>query len=346
MSLRITTNGALHSYKSSLMRSFNKLNDANNTVLTQRAFNSYADDPAAASQSFQLRRSAWRTSTQLTTSTTVTNKFSTAWSAIDDISNDLGNKLANISALSGLSDSTAAGRNALGQTLSSTASAVMQSMNVKYGDEFIFAGADGMNVPFSWSEDGALLFRGVSVDAREGTAENDKLKEMAGETTFVDLGMGLTEDKTGELVVSSAFNSALSGIGFLGYGVDKDGDPKNVVSIMKKLGDIFARCDVESGNYASDADKEAATRLTGKLQTALSDVTVKQVDLDVSSKTLTTNTSRLTSLKDTLNEQILSLEQVEAADAITSLTWAQYCYNAALKIGTSLLSQSLIDYMN
>ena len=26
--------------------------------------------------------------------------------------------------------------------------------------------------------------------------------------------------------------------------------------------------------------------------------------------------------------------------------WAQYCYQASLRIGTDLLSQSLFDYMN
>ena len=33
------------------------------------------------------------------------------------------------------------------------------------------------------------------------------------------------------------------------------------------------------------------------------------------------------------------------AEAITNMVWAQYCYNAALKIGTNILSESLIDYM-
>ena len=40
------------------------------------------------------------------------------------------------------------------------------------------------------------------------------------------------------------------------------------------------------------------------------------------------------------------MEQINLADAITQLSWDQMCYNAALKIGTQLLSQSLIDYMN
>ena len=47
-----------------------------------------------------------------------------------------------------------------------------------------------------------------------------------------------------------------------------------------------------------------------------------------------------------LNEQILEIEQVDMADAITEFSWAQYCYNAALKVGNSILSQSLIDYMS
>jgi flagellar hook-associated protein 3 FlgL len=49
---------------------------------------------------------------------------------------------------------------------------------------------------------------------------------------------------------------------------------------------------------------------------------------------------------DTLNEQFLDIEQCDLADAITSFSWAQYCYNAALKVGNQILSQSLIDYMD
>ena len=47
-----------------------------------------------------------------------------------------------------------------------------------------------------------------------------------------------------------------------------------------------------------------------------------------------------------MNEQILDIEQVDLADAITSFSWDYYCYSAALKIGNQLLSQTLIDYMN
>ena len=42
----------------------------------------------------------------------------------------------------------------------------------------------------------------------------------------------------------------------------------------------------------------------------------------------------------------LGIEDVDLADAITSYSWAQYCYNVSIKVGNSILSQSLMDYIN
>lgn len=346
MSLRITTNGTLYTYKSNLMKSYKKLTSAGEKVMTNRNFNSYAENPAAASQAFQLRRSLWETDAQLTNSNAVVNKFNSAWKALDNVINNLGNDLANVSDLRGLNDATASGRKPLGQTLLSTAESVVQTMNAKYGDDFVFAGADGLNVPFSWSEEGELLYRGISVNAAEGTPEYDKLMAMSKEKTYVDLGMGLSEDIHGNLIESGVFNSSLSGVDFLGFGFDEDGDPKNVVSLVKKMGEIFSNCDAKTGAFVPPEDEEVANRLTDKLQKALDATNVKYIELDTRSSFLNTNTERLKSLRDTMNEQISGIEDVDPAEAITALSWAQYCYNAALKIGNSILSQSLIDYMN
>lgn len=347
MSLRITTNGTLQTYKSNLMRSRSTLNSSIEKVLTQRKFNSYAEDPASASQAFQLRRSLWNTESQLNNSRAVINRYNTAWSAIDDVAGDLGRDIAEASALRGLSGSTASGRQPLGTTILSTADAVVKTMNVQYGDDFIFAGADGLNVPFSWSEDGTkLLYRGVDVNAAEGTADYIKLQNMAKETTYVDLGLGLSEDNNGKLIPASAFNTAMSGLDFLGYGMDEDGDPKNIVMLMKELGNIFSNCDKDTGAFVPAEDEETANRLTNKLNDALDALNVKYTELDAQGTFLNTNHKRLETTKDTLNEQVTSIEDIDPAEAITQLTYAQYCYNAALKIGNSILSQSLLDYMN
>lgn len=345
MSLRITTNGTLRTYQSNLMRARRTLNSATQSVLSQRKFNSYAEDPAAASQAFQLRRSMWNTTAQINNNNAVIYSYNTAWKAIDSVKSDLGRDLAEVSALRGISDATAAGRQPLGQTLISTAESVVRTMNAQHGDNFVFAGADGLQVPFSWSDDGQLLYRWVNVDAKSGS-EYIKLQNMAKESTYVDLGLGLSEDIDGNLITASAFDSAQCGIDYLGYGLDEDGDPKNLVSLMKQLGNIFSNCDADTGEFVPPEDEEVANRLTDKLQSALDNLQVKFTELDSTGTFLNTNLKRLESTKSTLNEQIGGIEDIDPAEAISLLSYAQYCYNAALKIGNSILSQSLLDYMN
>lgn len=172
-----------------------------------------------------------------------------------------------------------------------------------------------------------------------------QLKMMAAEEAPIDLGMGLLRDANGELVPGTYYNRTLPGIEMLGYGVDEDGDPKNVCMIMKKFGEIYSRCD-DDGNYASKQDREDAMRLLNKLKAGQSYVSGKYVDIHAESSFLNQNQDRLEQEVDYLNEQRASIEDVDLADAITAFSWDYYCYSAALKVGTQLLSQSLIDYMS
>lgn len=348
--IRVTTNGTLRNYKSSLMRASNNLNSARETVLTQRNFNSYAEDPAAATQAFKLRRSYSRTNDQLGNTNTLIKKYQSAWDALNTVKSDLTEKEGMVSALKGISDSTASGRQPLGQVLKSAAESIVQTMNTQYGTTFVFAGNDSLNgAPFALKTDADgnqyLTYRGVAVDAEDGSADMSTLDAMNGEAAYVDVGAGLTE-VDGMLISSSAFNSSVSGIDCLGYGVDEDGDPKNVASIMMQLSQIFSDCDANTGDFASDQDEKDANRLSDKLQDALSSLTNKWTELDGKSSYLESNATRLTTMSDDLNDQILNVEQADLADAITEFSWAQYCYNAALKVGNSILSGSLIDYMS
>jgi flagellar hook-associated protein 3 FlgL len=160
----------------------------------------------------------------------------------------------------------------------------------------------------------------------------------------VDIGLGMKEDDNGNLIGSSAFNDALQGINYLGYGVDEDGDSKNIVCLIGQLGALLNKCD-SNGNWDSSTDESDYQRLMGKLETASSNMKSAYVQLDAKASFLESNDTQLETKADTLNEQFLDIEQCDLADAITSFSWAQYCYNAALKVGNSILSQSLIDYM-
>lgn len=386
--IRSTTTGVLKNYRYNLQRSTLTRNKAQNTVLTQRNFNTFAEDPATAARCFQQRRAFLRTNSQYAVGESVVRKYDVAWATLESVVQDVDNRKSD-SALSeivyGSNSPTGAGRPALGDSLVQMAEGIIQSMNTRYGDNYVFAGADGLNVPFEWATnaDGtkSLTYRGINVDA--GTAAVDTTQEVgqdgaAGtgfyaladgsgtiavadyeaaqeelakldylsydEKKFADIGLGLQEEN-GELIKSSAFNVALQGINFLGYGVDEDGDPKNIASIMHRMGSILQNCSEENGTFLNEAEETEFKRLFKKFEAAADTLSRKHVELDTEAEFLQSNQIQLEANAYTMQEQFLGIEDVDLAEAITSYSWAQFCYNSALKVGNSILSESLMDYL-
>ena len=349
--IRSTTNGTLKTYRYNLQRSSYTMNKARETVQTQRKFNSFAEDPAAAAKAFQLRRSLLRTDSQYNVGESVKHKYEVAWSTLESVVQDVNNRKSDSAfamILQGKSDTIGSGAVALGQSMRTLATGIVQSMNCRYGENFVFAGADGLNVPFEWQGEGddrKLCYRGIPVDTQD-PKELEALEYMANERKNADLGFGMQEDENGNIIGSSVANVGLQGITFLGYGKDADGDPKNIVSIADRMGTLLRRCDPDSGDWASAADKEEFSRLAKKFEDAASQLTDKHTEMDTQAAFIKSNQKQLKANTGTLQEQFLSIEDVDLADAITSFSWAQYCYNASLKVGNSILSQSLMDYMN
>lgn len=364
---RITTNGMMTKYKTNLMKSYNKLANASEKVTTERNFNSYAESPTKAAQAFQLRRNRWNVENQIANTLQVKHKFQQAWDCLEDTYQEIGVKLGNYSAIIGSNAPDEPGRNALGEVLKGAAQSAMETMNAQYGENFVFSGADGQTVPFSWSDKGEVLYRGMKVDCKNGTQDKIKIeKSIETEHTYVDLGMGMKEDpNTGELIEASAFDTALNGAEYIGYGYQKvelnDGKtvnvPNNIISLLNQMGQAYSECDANTGNFPNKTYKDPVSgasltpaewtqALKKGLENTLDDIHSNYIELDTRCTFVKTNEERLESLDDSMNEQITSIEDIEPADAITALMWAQYSYNAALRIGTNLLSQSLIDYMN
>ena len=329
--IRITTNGTLRNYKSQMMNSTKNLNDRYNAVLTGRRFN--------ATQAFRLHSSLATNAKQTSNNDTVVKKFSTAWDIIGDVHEDLVVKMGKVPALEGSNGTNLSVLPELGQVLSAGADAIVQDMNGKYGDNFIFGGADTLKVPFEFNDKGELLYRGQKVDdMKDGDYEkiDDKL--------YVDVGLGFQESQNG-IISSSAYDSALNGLDFLGYGKDGEGKPENVVSIMKELGAMFQSYDSKTNTWGKGSAEEAQ-KLMNKLEQASDRLNKAHVELDAKTTFLKTNQDRLTATGDNLNEQVVNVEDVDPAQAIMELVWAQQAYNAALKVGTNIIPQSLLDYMN
>lgn len=501
MGFRITTNMMMNTYRYNLQNSTKKRADSSDKMLTQRNFNSYAEDPAAATQAFRLRREWYQTQNQITNTKDVYSKFNTAHNNIQGMLDDLINPMEKVSVIQGNNDTTGEARKALAQVLRETAESMVQGFNQQLGDHFIFSGNDGLNAPFEWKGED-LYYRGINVkagqvckptapeptwlsdwkvhidnlsahieanpndpniealteqrdsalswykyynhegekpedgvdadhylnaiipggggvagttgkdaewakyylhqEAKKPTAEEPawaasgtpptdkygvptdmplvgatemdsawiayykdqgdlaKLKEMSEEEMYIDLGMGAQEKGANNPVRGTYFNSALSALNYTDFGVDQDGDPKNFAILMRELADVFETWDEDmepTPGYNPELAKNSAAGLTGeelqakayrlmdKLKAAQETLTADHVELNARSTFLQTNQERLELQASELNTEILDIEQVDLAEAISGFSWDMYCYNAALKIGNQLLSQSLIDYM-
>ena len=336
--MRVTTNGTLRTYRGHLARATLNQFQSMNTVLTQRRFSSYAESPSLATQSFRLHSSYARNTAQQSMSEEMISKFEAAGSSLQQLQNQYLDALA--AAEQGQNDTNAGARQQLGETLKGIAEGMVQTLNAQYNEKFVFAGADGDNAPFEL-KDGKLYFRGLDVN---DPANEAAFAEMAEETAFVDIGLGMQLDENEQVVPSTAFNSAISGIGLVGYG-ETDGVPNNMISIISELGEIYSRADSETGEM-SEADTERAEILFDNLQESNSAFRAQWTKLDTKAQFLKTNDTRLVSTGDTLTTQYEGLDRVDLADALTTFAYAQYSYNAALRVGNDILSQSFIDYMS
>nr|WP_288829551.1 flagellin [uncultured Clostridium sp.] len=335
--MRITTNAIIRDYKTNLSTSINNLNISRTHVMTQRSFNSAAEDPASAARASQLHRKYYKNQDNLKMLEEAQSRQDGQEDALRQVSDMVKNisKNYNLQALNGTNQTP--------EVLGSYASAIRQlqqsmvlSLNSSYEDTFLFAGTDGKNPPFELTSNTTLNYRGIDVNAAKGSADYEKLKTMSNEKLYVDLGMGLTMDDFDQVVSSSAFNMSLPGINAIGYGVDENGMSNNIIVLAGKLAEALEAPTFDANQYRD---------LMNKFDTLGTSLMNQITELGVRSEFLTTTKDRLDNAEISIQQQMSSVEGVDMAEAITNYSWDQYAYNAALKVGTSILSSSFIDFM-
>ncbi len=335
--MRISTNAILRDYKSNLATSLSNLNTSRTHVMTQRSFNSVAENPASAARASQLHRRYFQNQDNLSMITDVQSRQDGQEDAIYQISTVAKTiaKEYNVEAMNG-TNKTLEIRQTYASAIREMQKSMVLSLNATYEDTYLFAGSDGKNPPFNLADDGTLTYRGIDVDAPQGTAAYQSLTDLSKESLYVDLGMGLTFDSADQVVPSSAFDTSLPGIKAVGYGKDSSGMSNNAIVLAGQLADLL-----EATNFDSDA----YGKLMDKFNTVSSNVTNGLTDLGVKTQFLTATKDRLENTDISLQQQMQNVEGIDMSEAITDYMWDQYAYNAALKVGTSILSPSFIDFM-
>ena len=334
--MRITTSAIIRNYKSNLSTSISNLNLSRTRVMTQRSFNSVAENPGLAARASQLHRRYYKNQDNLDMLNDVQSRQDGQEDALRQISDVVKtiSKDYNIKVMNS-TNQTPEIRETYAAAIRQFQESMVLSLNSTYEDTYLFAGSDGKNPPFDLSSDGKLTYRGVDVDSSSGI-DLAKLKKLSNDNLFVDLGMGLSLNEYDQVDPSSAFNMSLPGINAVGYGKDENGMSNNVIVLAGQLADVLE---------ADTFDSEAYGKLMGKFDNVASSIMNQITEIGVKTEFLSSTKDRLENNNISLQEQMQKVEGVDMAKAITDYSWDQYAYNAALKIGTSILSPSFIDFM-
>lgn len=330
--MRITTNQVLSNYQTNLSKTTNELDTARNRVLTKRNFTKTSEDPASAAVAYKLRKEYIETGDHIDNVKDAISQFDAVESSAMEMTTIA--KKANALILEGISDNASLeSRKTIATSLRQMQESIVMSANSKLGESFLFGGQTTDSTPFEML-DGKLQYFGLDVSSTDPAVQT-KLKEMANATVYVDLGFGLSFTN-GKIDTNSAFNVAVSGLNALGFG-QSDGEDQNLVNILGNIADELEKDPADSEKL--DGLSKQFTESSSKLADFITSIGTKSNFLELTQ-------TRLEDNQFTLNEKIVSVENVDLAAAITDYSWAQYAYNSALKVGNSILSQSFIDFMS
>ncbi|WP_243235585.1 hypothetical protein [Zhenpiania hominis] len=336
VNMRITTNMVMRNYNNNLSATLGGLESSRKQVETNRRFSSSYEDPASSAKAAILERRYARNADYLNNVENVQK-----W---QDTQEDIATQLSNIAkeidkrySVEALNDTNADldTRKVYAQTLRGLQEQMVQTLNTRYGETFAVAGAGGKEQPFELTADGVLTYRGVDVNSDD---PNDQkiLEELSQEATYIDLGLGLGEDGA-EVSSSTAFNSALPGINLVGYGKDEQGVSKNLVVLVGQMADALEEETFDRDAYEAmwENFSEGSSQLRDEIAT-----------LGTKTQMLTQMKTRLESEKLAITEQYDNAVNIDPAEAIMNYSWSMYAYNTALKVGTSIITPSLLDFLN
>lgn len=162
------------------------------------------------------------------------------------------------------------------------------------------------------------------------------LNALANETRHVDLGLGLNFDSKGKLNTQSVFDVSMTGLSFLGFGMDADGEPNNIYSLLNKI-----TADLDSPDF----DLVATEPIIGKFNVQRDNLLYRTTRMDAQANFMKFTKERLDESKINLNEKMVSVEMVEPAEAIMDFKMQEYAYMAALQMGTKIIQPTFLDFM-
>ena len=326
--MRIIENALSQTYLKNLQRNMSDLSASNLKLSSGRNFNHVSEDTGSAARAFVVRDQLSKNQEYVNPVQNASGELDTADDSIMTVSSILKTVYERVTIANGGTKSQE-DLNAIAEELNGLKNEILQTMNARYGDKFLFAGSNNNEPPFTVDEDGKLLFNGVLVDDAAASTDFNENK-----VVYLDIGFGMTSEPGG-INAQTGIKISISGVDALGYGKDETGEPNNIYSIISQIQEQLRAGDLEgSGNSLNHLKKSEE-----KLSACIAEIGTRQSTLDRAKDRLDAEAINLQSRQNDL--EAVSLERESINNKSYEMAWM-----VTLQLGSSIIPPSIFDFMS
>lgn len=382
--MRVTNSSSYRNFTNSINDVHSMLNKSMNKVSSGKAYETAADNPLAYYEGKKIDNQYQDTLNKLSLITDVKNRIYQQELGARSIQTELSEakkKIEYIRSDSNNGDMKTV--KTVRDDLLQRQQSMVNSLNGQYQNFYIYGGNDISSAPFTLSSDGKELtfshkFAGdnttttmkMTLTEKDGVcqyefsgtkgnspAAMDKdetlsciVKAMR-ETGYVDVGYGTISERDTLLDTFTGGLNLITGLSSEAMNAMSDDQAK--AEIEKRLNDspigLIGKAVIASDNYIDGGSKADFSASLGGLMDSMTETehSVSTVYSDLGNKysLLETTGDKLSTVKLALTEQYKEKLGADPYEAITDMYSYQQSYNAALRIGSNLMSSSLFDFM-
>ncbi|MDK2936083.1 MAG: flagellar hook-associated protein 3 FlgL [Eubacteriaceae bacterium] len=355
--MRITYKMMTSRYTDNLNSQQVELDRLNNQIASGRAFARTSEDTSTAIRSYQVRKEMSKVENYQNNIEYAQGFLTNSESAMSGINGSLQDATDKI--LQGLNDTSSNdSRDILSNEIEKIQEQILETLNTKVNDIFIFGGSNTTEKPFAENAAGEFCYycsNGTEVvlsnitsdktntDPYPGTSpipdnatptKYEVYKYLAEDSLYIDIGLGVQFDSPGNVDKDTVFEYSIPGISFLF-------DATTGSNIYDTLGDIADLMGDET-NYTYDGLND----LYGQFQSQMNSTSLAVTEIGADTNYLEFMTERYDTQLLNLQERQTKLEGVDAAEVYITYATQQVAYQAALQMGTEIIQQSVFDYMS
>ncbi|HWS30738.1 MAG TPA: flagellar hook-associated protein FlgL [Clostridia bacterium] len=311
--MRITTSMLSSGYLRNINNNLAQLQKYEYQLSSQRRLTKLSDDPIGIIRSMQARVRLANTARYQDDVESAQKWLTQTETSLNEI-NDIIQKVYESSVEASTDTLSDDDRQAIAELVGQMRDHLVTVGNNKFGDKYIFAGYNTAVTPFTLDAGGNILYNGVDMS---NSADPDLIAE-GQQVIQYSVGLNLRTDVS------------INGVQLFGTGDDN----------LYKLMDDFYN-DLQGG-----ADANVLGAYKDKFQAAQSRVLSNLADIGGRTNRLKLLENRYSVDEVNFTEIKSKVEDIDIAEVTVQWKTAMAVYNYALKIGSSILQNSLVDYMN